>query len=474
LAAPAPRGEVDADPKDGVISADELAEALRLSLGPFRVQTGRLSNGRTDDLFDHLDRDRDGQLTRSELTAAQGTLRRLDFDDDEMTSPGELEPFRATAEEEKVEDDAGRGARPVAAPPVVERVAGESPLRAARLLLKKYDTGRDGDPRRPDGRLSPEEFAVAADVFAGADRNGDGSIDAEELRRFLAGAPADLVLDVALPADATHRATARVGGGALARHVQVRQFGEGDVEFAVGHVRLDVHVDDGAATAAEARRAAARRFRSADSNRNGYLEGKELSAENSSPSPFAGLTGLIDRDGDSKLYAPELDDFINRQLDAARARLVLNVSDQGRAIFRVLDLDLDRRLSAREVMRAADRVTSWDADGDGRVSADEIPYHFLVTLSPGGLSGLTAGSVAGPGPAVSSLPSPAPRPGSPARGPDWFRRMDRNRDGDVSRREFLGGRASFDRLDLDRDGLIDPDEASSAGPPPKAAEPPRR
>jgi hypothetical protein len=40
--------------------------------------------------------------------------------------------------------------------------------------------------------------------------------------------------------------------------------------------------------------------------------------------------------------------------------------------------------------------------------------------------------------------------------------MDRNHDGDVSRREFLGPRDQFDRLDRDKDGLIDPDEARAA------------
>ena len=40
--------------------------------------------------------------------------------------------------------------------------------------------------------------------------------------------------------------------------------------------------------------------------------------------------------------------------------------------------------------------------------------------------------------------------------------MDRNRDGDVSRREFLGPRDQFDRLDRDNDGLIDADEARAA------------
>jgi len=58
-----------------------------------------------------------------------------------------------------------------------------------------------------------------------------------------------------------------------------------------------------------------------------------------------------------------------------------------------------------------------------------------------------------------SLVPPPPRP---AAGPAWFRKMDRNRDGDVSRREFLGTREQFDRLDLDHDGLLSPKEAQAA------------
>jgi hypothetical protein len=110
-------------------------------------------------------------------------------------------------------------------------------------------------------------------------------------------------------------------------------------------------------------------------------------------------------------------------------------------------------------MRTVDRVTSWDADGDGRVSADEIPYHFQVTLSRGALSGLI-GDAADPGP----RPMTTPRPSPPDAGPDWFRLMDRNQDGDVSRREFLGPREQFDRLDRDRDGLIDAREAAVKAP----------
>jgi hypothetical protein len=40
--------------------------------------------------------------------------------------------------------------------------------------------------------------------------------------------------------------------------------------------------------------------------------------------------------------------------------------------------------------------------------------------------------------------------------------MDRNRDGDVSRREFLGTSSQFDSLDTDKDELLDATEAEAA------------
>ncbi len=47
----------------------------------------------------------------------------------------------------------------------------------------------------------------------------------------------------------------------------------------------------------------------------------------------------------------------------------------------------------------------------------------------------------------------------PQKGPVWFRKMDRNADGDVSRAEFLGTKAEFDAIDTDHDGLISLEEA---------------
>jgi hypothetical protein len=275
----------------------------------------------------------------------------------------------------------------------------------------------------------------------------------------MAKAPVDLTLDVALSPAPSGRSTVRAGAaGSGAAGAQVRQLADGDVEFAVKHVRLDIHVEDGNSVAEEARRIVTQRFKAADANKDGYVEGKERAAIDGPQSPLASLWELIDRDGDGKVYLKELVEFADRQSDAARRRLVVTTADQGRAIFGILDLDKDRRLGAREVLRTVDRVLSWDGDRDGRVTPDEIPYHFQVAVARGGLPGLAGPGAVILGPRTMAVSDPS----GTAVGPDWFRKMDRNHDGDISRREFLGPREQFDRLDRDKDGLIDPDEARAA------------
>jgi Ca2+-binding EF-hand superfamily protein len=59
-------------------------------------------------------------------------------------------------------------------------------------------------------------------------------------------------------------------------------------------------------------------------------------------------------------------------------------------------------------------------------------------------------------------------------GPLWFRKMDRNGDGDVSRREFLGTPEEFKKLDLDGDGYISLEEAIKADEKMRAKQTPRK
>ena len=463
--APATRGrvEIDVKPKDGVISVEELADALRAQSGPLRVQVDGLADRRTDALFDHLDRDKDGQIAKSELASVAGSLRRLDQDDNELIGVDEVTPAVGQADAMSAQM-MGRPARPTGVPAAVEMVAGESPTRVVRLLLKKYDTTSTVRPGKPDGKLTAEEFAIAPEAFAAADTGGDGTLNAEELRAYLAKAPRDAILDVALPADATGHARPACAAKAAnpPRGLKVRQLSEGVVEVDAEPIRLDIHVDDGAGAAEAARKALRAQVEAADANGDGYVEQSELTGDNGVPSPLSALFAALDRDKDGKLYPRELDDYVALGAVSARGRLTLTASDEGRAIFGMLDLDRDRQLGAREVLDAFARVSACDRDGDGRVAPEEIPHHIQLTLARGDLAGLVPMAAVNNAAAARVIVAP-PRP-RPAVGPAWFRRMDRNRDGDVSRREFFGTREQFERLDRDHDGLIAPGEADAARP----------
>src|SRR5262249_5421052 len=90
------------------------------------------------------------------------------------------------------------------------------------------------------------------------------------------------------------------------------------------------------------------------------------------------------------------------------------------------------------------------------ISPDEITRQFQISFNAGAsaFGGRVIvfnpdGSRAGMGTGLRA----------PTKGPLWFRKMDKNGDGDVSFTEFLGTREEFNRIDTDGDGLIDADEA---------------
>ena len=73
---------------------------------------------------------------------------------------------------------------------------------------------------------------------------------------------------------------------------------------------------------------------------------------------------------------------------------------------------------------------------------------------------MLAASQGGQPPFIEYSMETRPVPKSTLNVPPWFLKMDRNRDGDVSPAEFLGGAELFRKLDADGDGLIDAKEAA--------------
>jgi Ca2+-binding EF-hand superfamily protein len=115
-----------------------------------------------------------------------------------------------------------------------------------------------------------------------------------------------------------------------------------------------------------------------------------------------------------------------------------------------MDLNEDGRLTIREVRQVAKRIGPFDDNRDGVLAKSEIPPTLRVSFGLGPIVHRQLVAVRTVHPAV---------PSSNIKAPDWFVRMDRNQDGDLTIREFLGGKEQFTSLDTDRDGLISGAEA---------------
>lgn len=161
---------------------------------------------------------------------------------------------------------------------------------------------------------------------------------------------------------------------------------------------------------------------------------------------LAWLTPIADRDGNGKLDQKELDDWLDLQEQIARGQVLLTVLDGANGLFELLDTNHDGALSVRELRNAFDRIREAGCLKDGHFDRARFPRVVLAAASQGYPQSF----------------------GTDLRGgPAWFRAMDRNGDGDVSRREFTGPADVFDRLDLDKDGLLSPEEADKAEKPKK-------
>jgi Ca2+-binding EF-hand superfamily protein len=351
-------------------------------------------------LFKLLDRDGDGRLSKAELANAVNALRQVDANEDELLVPEELLTTRVVEEL----------AREVPEAPLFVFIPGDRAAQAeelARVLLRRY--GRDGDSR---------------------------------LRALLDG-PADYDLVVRTGRDGECRPAKRESG-ATDREMSTR--GRAVLASSPGARLTITAFPSQTSLAAGVRQLFLQQFAAADRAGRGEVRVEDVAG--SYLLPLRTAFTLADRDGDGRLTRQELTRLVDLYARWLEVPVTLSVTGGRAGLFDLLDTNGDGRLSPRELMNAP-RLLAFDRDGDGCLSRDELPWSFELGVS------------AGP-PGRRPQQVDASQAVADADVPAWFTLMDKNGDGDISPREFIGSAEEFRKLDLDGDGLISLAEAKAA------------
>jgi len=413
--------------------------AFSLGGGPasFRVvATGAVQPAVAEqaDLLMLLDTDSSKSLDTKELAAAMARLKSRDTDDNDVLDANEVTGTPATGMY-RVATFAG----PRQPPPSGALLLGPTATASALLdaLKQKY--------KNANGRLTAGCFPQFPELFAALDTDHSSEIDAREALGLNEVSP-HMVLTVDL---ATQKAGRGLEIKSLNAEIHKAADGREKKELALPGVRISLAATISAPPARNYDSTAKGLLRQFDKDGNGYLEMSEYAV------PTSGQFAMFDGNGDGKAFLDEIIAGYALQYAPQMTQVVANVVQQSNSLFQTLDANGDGRLGLREMQAAADRLAALDKDQDQIIGGNEIPEAFSVSFDLGSVGGPVAPRPVDP-------PTVGGRPAANA-GPEWFKRMDRNGDGDVTLKEFLGSEADFTRLDTSGDGLLDPQEARAAG-----------
>ncbi len=450
--------DMDTDGDKKVTPSEFLNYYRRSGAGPVQLigaSVGNDVNGLTETLFKILDTDNDGKLSQRELAAAEAVLHKYDQNDDEVVTMQELTQAVVLPASFPGMTPAPPRALPLLESPFIMVPREEAPkrvterLKAARQVLARYDKDKNG-------KLSPAEIGLPKDVFDRYDADKDGEWSAVELLRWMIFEPDEEIAvglggigDKEPPIDLI---TLKASHQAHKAAIDTVTIGLGDSQISLIHA---AGAPDYSSLTENVFQAYQQQFQAIDKDGKGYITRKQVG--DGQNAAFYGLFPIADRDSDGRLTEVELKAWVALATEAVGCAPTIYVTDKGRSLFDMIDVNHDGRLTVRELRGAWARLAPYDRTGRGSINREEIPHQFQLSIGEAGFD-INAAPQAQ---VQQAMMAPPTLPGRIERGPLWFRRMDVNGDGDVSPREFLGSLEDFRRIDTDGDGLISLEEAEA-------------
>jgi Ca2+-binding EF-hand superfamily protein len=431
----------------GKVTSQGLSSFFRVSgLEPFLSfsrQTADRSKEETDLLFALLDSDKDGKLTKAEVDGAVRALVKLDADDNEILSPEELfGPRPAPTPQNRMQyKDDSNGANSG----LLILDAEDAPSRLMYSLLAHYD-------KDADQKLSKQELILPAGLFDKLDTDKDGFLDGTELAGVYEKRVVEVEFQVELDRSVLRGRVLTDGSDKTLVMPELVPVADGTMRLLVGMDLLTLQArGDLPDNLAGFREGLLKQFQSLQPKKGEAVPLARLAQA----SPIA--LGGADRNHDGKLSEDELKNYLEVLFNLLTSCPIFTFTDSGQGLSSALDPHADSQLRLFDVRSAWSRMAAWDRDKDGAISREEIPRQCHLLLSQG-----VAGDGNGAFVRAAVLAAAASKTGAPMQGPIWFYKMDRNGDGVVSLREFLGSRPQFENIDVDHDGFITMQEAKTA------------